>query len=282
MDALKGMGAAGISAVTTVTFIHPIDLLKTRLQVSGDGGGRNYKSLGIGGTIRIIAREEGIASFWKGIPAAWLREASYTSLRLGLYDPIKKIMGVKPDSMFILKFTAGSLAGALGSIVGNPFDVLKTRLMTAEGGGATMKRVAKDLYEVQGLKGFYRGMQANVMRAMVLNGTKMGCYDQIKLILKENFDFKPGLGLEFCSAFGAGFFMTCTVAPFDMVRTKLMNQPSNAKVYNGFVDCFMKIVKEGGPQALYVGAIPIWSRFAPTTCLQLIIFSQVKPLFGIK
>jgi hypothetical protein len=133
MDALKGMAAAGIAAVTTVTFIHPIDLLKTRLQVSGDAGGRNYQKLGITGSVRIIVKEEGMLSFWNGIPAAWAREASYTSLRIGLYDPIKKGMGVTPDSMFLMKFAAGSLAGALGSVVGNPFDVLKTRMMTAEG-----------------------------------------------------------------------------------------------------------------------------------------------------
>lgn len=30
---------------------------------------------------------------------------------------------------------AGSLAGALGSVAGNPFDVLKTRMMATEGGG---------------------------------------------------------------------------------------------------------------------------------------------------
>ena len=28
-----------------------------------------------------------------------------------------------------------------------------------------------------------------------------------------------GLPTQFCAAFGAGFFMACTVAPFDMVRT---------------------------------------------------------------
>ena len=30
------------------------------------------------------------------------------------------------------------------------------------------------------IAGFYRGIEANVMRAMVLNGTKMSCYDTIK------------------------------------------------------------------------------------------------------
>ena len=32
-------------------------------------------------------------AFWKGIGPAWLREASYTSLRLGLYAPIKHLLG---------------------------------------------------------------------------------------------------------------------------------------------------------------------------------------------
>jgi hypothetical protein len=35
--------------------------------------------------------------------------------------------------------------------------------------------------------------------------------------------------------------MACTVSPFDMVRTRLMNQPPNAKIYNNFIDCFVKV-----------------------------------------
>ena len=81
-----------------------------------------------------------------------------------------------------------------------------------------------------------------------------------------------GIPLQFMSAFTAGFFMTCTVSPFDIIRTRLMNQPSDAKLYNGFADCFLKILKNEGPLGFYKGFIPIWSRFAQTTCLQLIIF----------
>lgn len=43
----------------------------------------------------------------------------------------------------------------------------------------------------------------------------------------------------------------------------------------------MQIVKKDGFQGLYAGFIPIWSRFAPTTCLQLVIFEQLKPIFGV-
>mmetsp|Transcript_16811 Transcript_16811/g.37309 ORF Transcript_16811/g.37309 Transcript_16811/m.37309 type:complete len:285 (+) Transcript_16811:90-944(+) len=284
MDLLKSVGAAGTSAVITVTGIHPIDVVKTRLQVSGDGvtGGRNYKALGISGTCKVIAAEEGVAAFWKGIGAAWLREASYTSLRLGLYSPIKVAMGVTNDSNFFWKFSAGSLAGALGSIVGNPFDVLKTRMMASDAvKSPTLAEASSALYKQQGMAGFYRGIDANVMRAMVLNGTKMSCYDQINDLIKKSGAVPKGLPTQFCAAFGAGFFMATTVAPFDMVRTRLMNQPPDVKLYSGFADCLMKIIAKDGFGGLYAGFIPIWSRFAPTTCLQLVIFEQLKPVFGV-
>jgi hypothetical protein len=120
-----------------------------------------------------------------------------------------------------------------------------------------------------GFKGFYRGLDANIMRAMVLNGTKMSCYDQIKSLIAQSgvvpagtlphcfsknvivvviatlcsrfCNVITGLWTQFCAAFGAGFFMACTVSPFDMVRTRLMNQPPNARIYNNFVDCFVKV-----------------------------------------
>jgi hypothetical protein len=268
--------------VITVTGIHPIDVVKTRLQVSGGEGTRNYKALGISGSVKVIAAEEGISAFWKGIGAAWLREASYTSLRLGLYGPIKKVMGIKNDSHFIMKFSAGSLAGALGSIVGNPFDVLKTRLMAAEGKiQPSLGQASAELYKQQGIGGFYRGLEANVMRAMVLNGTKMACYDQIQQMITASGMVPKGLVTQFAAAFGAGFFMATTVAPFDMIRTRLMNQPPDAKIYSGFFDCLSKIIAKDGPAGLYSGFIPIWARFAPTTCLQLVIFEQLKPIFGV-
>ena len=110
----------------------------------------------------------------------------------------------------------------------------------------------------------------------------MACYDQIKGYIVQSGVVPKGLPTQFCSAFGAGFFMACTVAPFDMVRTRLMNQPPDAKVYNGFVDCVVKIVAKEGPGGLYAGFVPIWARFAPTTCLQLVIFEQIKPIFGVE
>jgi len=280
----KKIFGAGLAAVTTVTFIHPIDVVKTRLQIVGEAGRQTKAYGGVLGTVKTIAADEGLGAFYKGIKAAWLRESSYTSLRLGLYEPMKDLFGAgKKDAAFWRKFCAGAAAGAIGSVVGNPFDVLKTRMMANEkaGDGSGFFKAFHEVVEIQGYGGFYKGLSANVTRAMVLNATKMAVYDQTKQMIKTSGIIKEGLMLHFSSAFTAGFFMAITVSPFDIVRTRLMNQPKE-KIYNGMIDCFGKIIKNEGPMGLYKGFIPIWGRFAPTTTLQLVIFEQIRSMMGMK
>jgi Mitochondrial carrier protein len=92
---------------------------------------------------------------------------------------MKGLVGAdKKDSGFLSKFLAGALAGAIGSVAGNPFDVLKTRMMANEGAKSLgLGHFAKEVYTAQGMGGFYKGIEANVLRAMILNATKMACYD---------------------------------------------------------------------------------------------------------
>ena len=182
-----------------------------------------------------------------------MREASYTSFRLGLYKPLKQLfkadkpdaesgdldylrtdfdrettkklfidVSCRPDSPFILKFAAGGASGGLGSVVGNPFDILKTKMMASET-GLGLAETAGSIFANQGVLGFYRGIDANIARAVVNNGTKMACYDQSKGLLQEHVGLS-GISLQAAASFVAGFFMTCTVAPFDICRTRLMNQ----------------------------------------------------------
>ena len=226
--ALQSMSIACVTALTAVNFTHPIETVKTRLQV----GSFNFSTM---------MKEEGFFSLWKGIQAGWMREASYTSIKLGGYGPVRDFLirtQGEPESgagKFLLKFASGSITGSTGSVVGNPFDVMKTMMMTskdstgaAAGGIVSLTR---RMLQDQGVGGFFRGVQANIMRACVLNGTKMSCYDAIKGVVKDKTGWnRKDPRCQFFSAVGAGFFMTCTVSPFDNIRTRLMNQPTDAKV----------------------------------------------------
>jgi hypothetical protein len=75
--------------------------------------------------------------------------------------------------------------------------------------------------------------------------------------------------------------MTCTVSPFDRIRTALMNQ-GNTKTYNGFFDCAMKLAQKDGFASFWRGFIPIWARFAPTATLQLVTIEYLYGACGLK
>ena len=223
------------------------------MQVSGGG---------IGPTVSGIFKSEGFTSFWKGLPFAYGREISYTSVKLGAYAPVRDMMGAnEPGASVVLKFLAGAITGGTGSIIGNPFDVLKTLAQANKDKAVPITTLVGNMYKDRGIAGFYRGVQVNVMRACVLNATKMGCYDIAKGYVSEATGWsRKDVRTAFSSSFIAGFFMTCTVAPWDMLRTKLMNQPTDKKIYEGFTDCLVKTVKADGVLSLWRGFIPIWAR----------------------
>ena len=53
------------------------------------------------------------------------------------------------------------------------FDVLKTLSQANKGKPAPLTTLVGDLYQNQGIGGFYRGVEVNIARACILNATKM-------------------------------------------------------------------------------------------------------------
>ena len=270
----QSMGLGGSAAVFAVNFTHPIETVKTRMQVSGES---------IAHTVSTTAKSEGFSGFYKGIVFAWGREISYTSVKLGAYAPVRDWLGAGKDAPFYLKFLAGAITGGVGSVLGNPFDVMKTLSQTNKDKSAGLSELVGNMYKSQGISGFYRGLEVNIMRACVLNATKMGCYDIAKGYVCDATGWsRKDVRTAFCSAFTAGFFMTCTVSPFDRLRTTLMNQPTDKKLYNGFTDCLVKTIKQDGFMSLWRGFIPIWARFAPQATLQLLTIEFLYEKFGFQ
>lgn len=152
------------------------ETVKTRMQVSG---------LGVAATCKNLYVNEGVSAFWKGLVFAYGRELSYTSIKLGAYAPVRDALGAGKDAPFYLKFLAGAITGGVGSFIGNPFDVMKTLSQTNKDKAVPLGTLVGDMYKNQGIAGFYRGVEANVARACVLNATKMGCYDLTKGYVTE-------------------------------------------------------------------------------------------------
>lgn len=89
----KTFASAGLGNAVSAAITNPFDVIKVRqqllLQRSHDASGSstvkpNFWSLG-----KEMARTEGVRSLWSGVTASCLRELSYSTLRMGGYEPLK-------------------------------------------------------------------------------------------------------------------------------------------------------------------------------------------------
>jgi solute carrier family 25 (mitochondrial carrier), member 14/30 len=280
---LLTMALAGCSSIVAQTCTHPIETIKARMQISSEAGRANKGNYGgIGSTFKAIVKNEGFGGLYKGIAAAYARELLYSSLRLGLYEPIKKLIGAEGSNVPLYKkFLSGSSAGLIAACAANPVDYLKIRMQNWEGESKSVIWHAKTVYSEAGIGGFYRGVQITVIRAMIINGTKLSTYDQIKNYFKKS-GVKDGVKLQFVCSMTAGLIMASVSAPFDLCRTRVFSQDAKNPKYKGLVDCLVKTVKNEGPLGLYKGFVPMWGRMGPFTVIQLVTWEQLRRICGIK
>ena len=64
-------------------FVQPLDLVKNRMQLSGRSGQKEYRSSFH--AVRGIIANEGFFKLYTGLSAGLLRQATYTTTRLGIY-----------------------------------------------------------------------------------------------------------------------------------------------------------------------------------------------------
>lgn len=65
-------------------FVQPMDLIKNRMQLSGEGG-KAKEHRNTLHAIRSIVLKEGVSGIYSGLSAGLLRQATYTTTRLGIY-----------------------------------------------------------------------------------------------------------------------------------------------------------------------------------------------------
>jgi hypothetical protein len=133
-------GLVGTSCVAAQATVHWTQTTMVRQQLAAMKGG---EQLSFPAAVASIARSEGIAGLYRGFVAAAAREMSYSSLRFGLYEPIKLTMGVGRDSAPWQNVLAGVLAGTAAAAVASPTDLLTIRAMSQTGAEIGIRETAR-------------------------------------------------------------------------------------------------------------------------------------------
>eukprot|EP00040_Diaphanoeca_grandis_P017925 m.94205 g.94205 ORF g.94205 m.94205 type:complete len:290 (-) comp26697_c0_seq1:131-1000(-) len=282
----KGLVYGSVASMLGDVVTMPVDVTKTRLQLSGEGGVKVYR--GAFDCVATTVRKEGLLALWKGLEPALWRQATYGGFRYGMYAPIKDFLAPnvpKNELPLHTKILAGGLSGTIAQGFANPCDLVKVRMQASgmeSSSSAPRYRwfvgALIDIVKTEGVLGLYKGVSANIGRAASLAAAEMASYDTIKPMFKTHFDMSEGLPLHGTTAIASGFIAAFVANPFDVVKSRVMN--SKQGQYKGMVDCFAKTVGQEGVTSLWKGFIPAWARVGPRVIIAFVTMEQLKIAFG--
>ncbi|KAL6597541.1 hypothetical protein ACP70R_046981 [Stipagrostis hirtigluma subsp. patula] len=166
-NVLKSALAGGLASALSTSLLHPIDSMKTRVQAS---------TLSFPDLISKLP-EFGIQGLYRGSIPAILGQFSSHGLRTGIFEASKLVLiNVAPTMPEIQvqsmaaqhvvnrelepweTVAVGALSGGLAAVVTTPFDVMKTRMMTAPPGTpVSMQMIVFSILRNEGPLGLFKG-----------------------------------------------------------------------------------------------------------------------------
>ncbi|KAL0283986.1 UNVERIFIED_CONTAM: putative S-adenosylmethionine carrier 2, chloroplastic [Sesamum angustifolium] len=172
---LKSALAGGLSCALSTALLHPVDTVKVQTVasfcstffLSSKNSMRSVEQRlqaglfeNVGEAILGTWQQDGLRGFFRGTGATLCREVPFYVAGMGLYAESKKaaqqFLGRELEPWEAI--SVGALSGGLAAVLTTPFDVMKTRMMTApQGHQVTLSMVAFSILRREGPLGLFKG-----------------------------------------------------------------------------------------------------------------------------
>ncbi|CEL98208.1 unnamed protein product [Vitrella brassicaformis CCMP3155] len=292
MEEFATAGEAALSSVAA---------LRTPAAAAASAVGRPR---GVVGQLVSIARYEGARGLYRGLAAACLLQVSVTGTRFATYGMGKQLLADSSDgggsdasrpsasSSYLRNTALGLVAGVCGAICGCPFFALKTSMQAQsdvaalqagfQHGYTSLRSAFVSIYrESGGLRGYFRGVDAFVLRVGMWSAGQLSTYDAFKHSLLSA-GFADSTPTHLIASAATSVVACMLMTPFDFVAARMMNQPSNPDgrpmFYKSLPDCFAKSVRNEGILSLYKGGLANALRMGPYNILIFVFYEQLKML----
>lgn len=275
--------------MTATVFVQPLDLIKNRMQLSGEGGKVREHRTSFHAIARVV-RSEGVLGLYNGLSAGLFRQATYSTTRLGVYQSLfDNFSGAdgKPPGV-LTKIGIGVVAGAIGAFVGTPAEISLIR-MTSDGRlpleqRRGYKNVFNALFRIsreEGILTLWRGCGPTMVRAMVVNAAQLATYSQAKQLLLTLDHFHDNIICHFAASMISGLVTTLASMPVDIAKTRIqtMQTINGVPEYKGAIDVLTKLIRREGFFSLWKGFTPYYARLGPHTVLTFIFLEQFRMLY---
>ncbi|KAJ8602682.1 hypothetical protein CTAYLR_003753 [Chrysophaeum taylorii] len=260
------VSAASVAAAAVVCVTNPMEVVKTRLQLLGEGGRASEAPKNPFATLWSIGRREGVRGVQAGLVSGIAYQVVMNGTRLGAYEACKKTL---PEVMGEARsVVAGAATGIAGAFLASPFFQVKVQLQSRK--VPDLATGFKEILRVEGVSGLFRGANAAMLRVAAGSAAQLSSYDFFKARLGCLIDDGPKL--HFAASLATSMVVVGVMQPFDVVSTRLYN----SRAYRGILDCATTAIRTEGIRGLYKGSLAHYFRIGPHTILIFVAWEQCR------
>lgn len=237
---------AGLSAVC-----YPFWLVKTRQQASLKGA-QSLESFRR--ELSTVWKLGGLSSIYRGFFESIVLFFVPSILYFSLYEATKfhAHHSLSPAVAPMLGATCAELAFVVS---GTPVENIQTKVFTQDKVKMRYLGFAKRILKNEGLSGFYKGLSASTLTYLPAGWIWWSIYEDLKR--RTQFYF-PKYELQGClvSALTASIVSTLVLCPFDVAKTRQMNNSEGLYGSKSVLSLLWRIRKAEGAAALFRGIYP--------------------------
>ncbi|KAJ4974053.1 hypothetical protein NE237_007227 [Protea cynaroides] len=293
-DLLCNAGAGGAAGAIAATFVCPLDVIKTRLQVHGlpQVPHTGHKGSLIIVSLQNIIKNEGVRGMYRGLSPTILALLPNWAVYFTIYEHLKGLLHSHVDQNKQLTLganvAAASGAGAATAIMTNPLWVVKTRLQTqgmrpdVVPYNSVVSALRRIVHE-EGIRGLYSGILPSLVGVSHV-AIQFPAYEKIKSYLarRDNTTVdKLSTGHVAIASSIAKILASTMTYPHEVVRARLQEQGQarNSQIhYAGVVDCIKKVFQKEGVPGFYRGCATNLLRTTPAAVITFTSFEMIQRL----
>jgi len=263
-----------------------------------------------------ISRTEGISSLWSGLSPTLVLAVPTTVIYFTMYEQLKLKIDTQrrtysahsdilsSEAPRWVSLSAGGLSRLFAVTTVSPLELIRTKMQSQKMPWSDVTKCLKDLYKTQGLKGFWNGYTATLLRDVPFSALYWPLYEQCKAVLNLYTSKRDSFLVNFGSGAIAGSVASTVTLPFDVIKTikqiemgekdimgvkpgtSRTNQGSSISRVSslsgrsrGNLTIAKELISEQGVRGLFSGLIPRLLKVAPACAIMISSYEFGKGFF---
>lgn len=271
---VKAFLAGSLSGTCSTILFQPLDVVKTRLQLSPVATSRPSPSMT--GELRFVLDTKGLPGLWLGLRASLCRTVPGVGLYFSSMHWMRNsVCGGKPSPLqsLMIGCTARTFAGA----VMIPFTVVKTRMESGTFHYRSVTAALTDIIGTQGVRGLGRGLGPTLARDVPFSGLYLAFYDILKSKTPGWLSSSSPESAHMCAGLGAGLLASIVTQPADVVKTRMQTGSMS-----GLASTVSSLYTEAGVAAFTAGLAPRMLRRTVMAALAWTVYERVNRTLSLK